>query len=65
MTLPWLIFTPIAGFIVYVACFLFFNTLVCIALNGTDLKLLPQVKVDPKHKFNDEYWIYMNGVSVV
>ena len=64
MTLPWHIFTPIAMFICYVACFMFFNTLVSIALNGTELKILPQVNVDPEGKFNDEYWIFINGVSV-
>ena len=64
MTLPWHIFTPIAFFACYVFCFMFFNTLVSIALNGTDLKVLPQVNVDPTGKFNDEYWIYLNGVSV-
>ena len=58
------IFTPISMFACYVACFMFFNTLVSIALNGTELKILPQVNVDPDGKFNDEYWIYLNGVSV-
>jgi hypothetical protein len=64
MTLPWHIFTPIACFICYVFCFIFFNTLISIALNGSELKILPQVQVDPEGKFNDEYWIYLNGVSV-
>jgi hypothetical protein len=64
MTLPFQIFTPISIFACYVACFLCFNTPVCMALNGTELKLLPSVAVDPEGKFNDEYWIYLNGVSV-
>jgi len=64
MTLPWHIFTPIAFFVSYVCCFVFFNTLISIALNGTDLKVLPEVNVDPEGNFNDEYWIYLNGVSV-
>jgi hypothetical protein len=64
MTLPWHIFTPIAFFACYVACFLFFNTLFSIALNGTEVKITPQVRVDPEGKFNDEFWVYLNGVSV-
>lgn len=64
MTLPWHIFTPVAVFACYVACFLFFNTLFSIALNGTEVKITPGVKVDPEGKFNDEFWVYMNGVSV-
>jgi hypothetical protein len=64
MTLPFHIFTPISIFACYVACFLVYNTLVCMALNGTELKLLPGIAVDPRNKFNDEYWIYLNGVSV-
>lgn len=64
MTLPWHIFTPICVFLFYLFSFLFFNTIVSLALNGTDLKLMPQVNVDPHGEFSDEYWIYMNGVSV-
>lgn len=64
MMLPWHIFTPIAFFACYVFFFVFFNTLMSIALNGTEIKLLPQVKVDLEGKFNDEFWVYLNGVSV-
>jgi len=63
-TLPWQVFTPVGIFVCYFVGFLSFNTILCMALNGTELKLLPQTNVDPQGKFNDEYWLYLNGVSV-
>jgi hypothetical protein len=64
MSLPWHIFTPIAFFICYIGTFFLFSAVICWALNGTQLKLLPGVNVDPESRFDDEYWIYLNGVSV-
>lgn len=63
-TLPWHVFSPIGAFLCYIAFFMFFNTILCMMLNGTELKLLPTTNVDPGNKFGDEYWLYLNGVSV-
>ncbi|KAF2432871.1 hypothetical protein EJ08DRAFT_100039 [Tothia fuscella] len=63
-SLPWYLFAPVFWLILYVIFFFLINAGICRLLNGSDLKIYPTISVDPRGQFRDEYWIFMNGVSV-
>jgi hypothetical protein len=63
-TLPFCFFGPVFGLFIYVFIFFVVNGVICRVLNGSDLKVFPTVQVDQRGEFGDEYWIFMNGVSV-
>jgi hypothetical protein len=64
ISIPCCIFVPVAFFASWVAIYLVFNSAVSYLLNGNKLKVYPSVEVDREGKFSDEYWIFLNGVSV-
>lgn len=64
VSIPLCIFVPLSFFVLWVAIYLVFNSAVSYILNGTKLKVYPSVEVDREGRFNDEYWIFLNGVSV-
>ncbi|QDS68099.1 hypothetical protein FKW77_010123 [Venturia effusa] len=64
ISLPFCLFTPIWWFIFWVALNLIFNSIIAYLLNGNKIKVYPSVEVDREGKFSDEYWIFLNGVSV-
>lgn len=64
ISIPFCIFTPVFWFGIWVAINLIFNSIVSYFLNGNKLKVYPSVEVDREGKFSDEYWIFLNGVSV-
>lgn len=57
-------FLPVWGFALYIAAVLLINNTICWFLNGTRLKLEsdPRIRHDPS--LDNEYWIFVNGVSV-
>lgn len=63
-TLPFWMFGNVFLLGVWVAINLIFNSIVCYFINGKKLKVYPSVEVDREGKFSDEYWIFLNGVSV-
>lgn len=64
ISLPFCLFLPVLSTGIWVAVNLIFNSLVTSILNGTQLKVHPTIEVDREGKFSDEYWIFLNGVSV-
>jgi hypothetical protein len=64
VSIPFFVFVPSAFFVAWIAFFMVTNSAACYILNGNKLKVYPSVEVDREGKFSDEYWIFLNGVSV-
>jgi hypothetical protein len=64
VSIPFCVFMPVAFFLAWVVIYMAFNSAVSYILNGNKLKVYPSVEVDREGKFSDEYWIFLNGVSV-
>jgi hypothetical protein len=64
VSIPLCAFVPLFGFLAWVFIYMAFNSAVSYLLNGNKLKVYPSVEVDREGKFSDEYWIFLNGVSV-
>lgn len=64
ISLPWFLVLPLFWVLGYIAVFYIFNKSLSRILNGTELKIVSKVDISNAGKFNNEYWIYLNGVSV-
>jgi hypothetical protein len=70
ISLPFLILFPTFWIVAYVSTFVFTNGLLTKLLNGNTIRLEPkkeildQLAARKGKNYDDEYWIYMNGVSV-
>lgn len=62
----WIFFltAPVLWAFAAVAVYMLFNNYVCTFLNGATIRLDSKVPVENEEKHDDEYWIFLNGVSV-
>jgi len=64
MSLPFCLTLPCGWVLFYFAACYAWNWAISWILNGKDLRLEPSKDIVFKDKHDDEYWIYLNGVSV-
>ena len=64
MSLPFCLTIPSGWVLLYFAAYYAWNCAISRILNGKALRLEPNKNIVFKDKHDDEYWIYLNGVSV-
>jgi hypothetical protein len=65
LTIPLLLVVPAVWLGLYIATFFAFKWALCYLLNGNDLTLEPSKEIVDKFTGHEnEYWIFMNGISV-
>lgn len=64
VSLPLLLTVPSWLALLYIGVFYACNCAVCRVINGKDLRLQPSKDIVFKDRHDDEFWIYLNGVSV-
>ena len=64
VSLPFCIVVPLGWVALYIAGFLFVNSIICKALNGSKSFLTSQTNLEHFPKHDDERWIFLNGVAV-
>jgi hypothetical protein len=64
LSLPFFLFLPISWLFIYLAVCWAIHQVFYFLLNGRSITLEASKNIVQKPKYDSEYWIYMNGVSV-
>ena len=64
VSLPFCIMLPIAWFVFYFAAVILVNAAICNYLNGPNRFLTSRTPLTPLSEHQDEFWVFINGVSV-
>ena len=64
LSLPFFLFLPFSWLFIYLIGCWAIHQVFYLLLNGRTIRLEPSKNILQKSKYDSEYWIYMNGVSV-
>jgi hypothetical protein len=64
ISLPFCAFLPIFWVLIHCGLFYILNAILTFILNGKTIKFESQVPLANEEKHADEFWVYLNGVSV-